>query len=310
MLRHLAFLACVALLSASALRADASDTIPKDDPQFTAYVADAFVKSYDNAAITIDPPHTIVVVVPNKFPRGTPVIAKSTSKYDTTKLHDACVQQPANCQAFIAKFLNDAYVGDQLVVNVIEGVLYRRPDLDPTKILAAVLDDWTIANIVERNHGPYRRIAVKTLGSLWVGCTPNASAAPPYLVQKDLERLDMSAEDTIALCVKNTVAILPPFAPSLRDVAPGEVGVLSGTDQSLLILAHDQWGTVAGRFDGDLIVSVPDENTLLYSRGSGPLAIQAVVDRGKAIRGQRAPIVDPAVYKWTQSGWDIVSPTK
>lgn len=307
MRRYLAFTALVALLSAPVSHADVSDMIPPDDPQFTAYVADAVSKIDDNATVTVDPPHTIVVVLPNKSPPSVSFIAKSTKKFDTTQLHDTCAKQPANCQASIAKFLNDAYVDDQITLDIFGGVLYRRPDFDTTKMMAVVLDDWTVANIVDHNNGPYRRTAAKMFDSLWVGCSIGAPALPPYLLQKDVDGLDMTAENAIALCVKNTVAMLPPFAQSLRSVAPGEVGVLRGPGQSTLIFAHDQWGIVASRFDGDLIVSIPDDNTLLYSRSSGPLAIQVVATRAKEIRGRKVPIFDPAVYKWTQSGWAIAS---
>jgi len=308
MRRYMGLVLLVAAVIGQAARADAPEAFPTDEAQFTAYVAAAFSKSFDGATVTVDSPHTVVVELPAL--RAAPVTATSTMHYDTTKLRNACIQEPTTCQALITKFLNDAYAEVRFFTNAVEVVLYRRPELDTTKILATGIDDWTVKNVVERGNGYSRRIAVKLFDNLWIGCMSNTPAAPPYLVQKDLDRLDMSAEAAVALCVKNTVATVPPFAQSLRGVAPGEVGVLSGAGESMLILAHDQWGIVANRFAGDLIVSIPDENTMLYSRGSWPLAVQAVIDRAKSIRGQRAPIIEPTVYRWTQSGWDIVYPAK
>jgi hypothetical protein len=340
MRRLLTLTALIAAMFVQVVRADVPEAIP-DDAQFAAFVGDKLVKYFDGSTFSVDAPDQIKLTLPkgflrqpvnfitvtigvndlnvnpNKFvvtvppSKSSPLSSEGPSLgIDLTRVHDACRKQPSGCSDAIAQLFNGAFVYLEKMQAALDSVNYRRPDLDRTKIAASIVTDWTVRNMVVQDQSKTRRIVTPLFGKLWVGCQPDVPAFPAYVMQKDLESLNLSADDATALCQHNTMAEQPAFGQSLRVVSPGEVGVLSSNNEAVLVLFHEQWGLLADRMNTDLILSVPDANTILYTASATPAAIRALVDRERYLRANKLPIVPPTIYRWTKTGWDIVYPEK
>jgi hypothetical protein len=126
----------------------------------------------------------------------------------------------------------------------------------------------------------------------------------------DLTSLGITTEAAIDVCDQNVRAALPPLPAIMPREKPGERPALTlehGDYYSSYILLHDDWAALARSGGGSLLVAVPDDGTVLFSRDDAQslVALSAAV-RTASQRGERP--ISTVVLRWTPAGWDVAAP--
>jgi hypothetical protein len=104
------------------------------------------------------------------------------------------------------------------------------------------------------------------------------------------------------------VAGLRPLAEVTPIVPPGQVGTITGDyAEASRLLAHDDWAALSATLGGHLLVAVPAADTLLYTKGGVPGALQTLASMARATMGTSRHPVSDEVLRWTPSGWDVVA---
>jgi hypothetical protein len=264
----------------------APDTPPTDPTGFTAYAVAQLQSKLVGWKVTSPEPLNI------RFYRDNPQRWVGSYLKD---IYEGCSKDRADCAAFVATWAD----GIAAIANPL-------PDPDRAKLWALVLPGAQFDAINKNTYWRDRPVAKNLQGNLHVVCQLDRDRPLFALQEQQLDKLGLSDDAAIALCVANTVATQPAFAEYVRDLPPHGIGTLSGPNEATLFLFHDGWGPLAARFGEALEIAIPNGDTVLYAHGADAQTANALLTRAMQEAGTSRDGPTPDIFRWTRQGWEIV----
>lgn len=153
-------------------------------------------------------------------------------------------------------------------------------------------------------------VAVPLSDGLWIICVSDLPTAIQILAPADLARLHLSRDEAIALGKQNTAATLPPLMSVVeKRLGKDRIGVVAGDPyEASRLLLHDSWAPLAKKMKGKLLVSAPASDVILYTKDTGPDAVEhlSLAAREVTLKARRA--LTNAVFRWTSDDWILALP--
>jgi len=263
--------------------------VPMEPPAFTDYVAQRFKQGLPGQEITIDGPLTLKV----KTAAGQDLQANLDNVYSF------CQRNGSRCEAAIERYSN----------GMIE--FFKQASVAPqrSQLRAIVRPAAYVDQMRKMQGGKHQPVVAPLVGDLWTACVVDFPTSVRFLHTNDLSLLGLSSETAMDLAKQNVAAALRPLASVTRDLPARGIGTITGDPyEASRLLFIDMWAPLAKRLGGKLIVSAPSAETVLYSSGNDPVAVDALKTfaRNVAARAQRP--ISLAVLQWSPAGWTQVSP--
>jgi uncharacterized protein YtpQ (UPF0354 family) len=127
------------------------------------------------------------------------------------------------------------------------------------------------------------------------------------LIDKDYEKLGLSADEVFKLGLANLRKHLKPLMQVARVTQPGQIGSFTGdVYHSSRLALHDSWAPLAQAQGGKLIVAVPATDTVLYIGDDSPLGIDALRALVKKISPRFPNPLSTELFRWNPTGWEVV----
>jgi uncharacterized protein YtpQ (UPF0354 family) len=158
-----------------------------------------------------------------------------------------------------------------------------------------------------RNATGNKIIARPFAAELWLIAVLDFPRAIRPVIDTDLKKLGIAEDEVIALGRRNLAESLRPLSSVVQPIPEKAIRYLADHPyESSRLIFHSEWAEVAKGVGGQLIVAVPEPNSLLYGNGSTLEGVDAfrtfVLD---ATRKSQSPL-SPTVFKWTPAGWEEI----
>jgi hypothetical protein len=121
-----------------------------------------------------------------------------------------------------------------------------------------------------------------------------------------LEKLGLTESAAFELGVNNTRAALPRLSHVVRPYGSSGFSYTSGNIDSSRLLMHDDWRRIAEGTTGELLIVVPDQDKILF----GVIQSASQLHRFKHAAAEATRSAErwtPSIYRWTASGWEMLS---
>ena len=153
-------------------------------------------------------------------------------------------------------------------------------------------------------------IARPVAGDLWAICVIDGPRAIEPLTTGDLPRLGLSADEAIALGTQNVAAALPPGSQVIRlPQTPDAIAYIPGHFyESSRLLLHEDWADLAQQMNGNLVVSVPVREGILYIDGKDKDSLEALKRVAEATAKDNPEAISTQLFRWVPDGWEVVEP--
>jgi hypothetical protein len=174
----------------------------------------------------------------------------------------------------------------------------------------SAIDPGTIVAIVQSaaSSPPGPVVSAPLVPGLTIVCMAGRPPAERPLTDADLPALGLTRDSALALARANVAAGLRPIASAAPVVPPGEIGTIVGDyAEGGRILVHDEWAPLSQALGGHLLVAVPAQDRLLYTKGGVPGALTTLANMARAEMAKSDRPVSDVVLRWTQTGWDVVA---
>lgn len=126
------------------------------------------------------------------------------------------------------------------------------------------------------------------------------------IVTTDLTALQLDQPTALSVCMSNSRGSLAPLASLWNPLPERGIGVIrNGDDVTGYLSAPEDWRPLAEQL-GELIVAAPSVDTVLYTRGSNVVDIDALATLAAQMHAQASVPVSTQVLRWTDRGWVTV----
>ena len=281
--------ACLCLLTAPLQARE--KPIPKDVERFTGFVGQTMAEAMPDIKVSVKGPLLLEMMVV-----GGPVSVRLNAVWDFCgRDRRACRKQIDSYVATTSAMLHEAAEIKEIrpadVRIMVRGSVY----IDDMRRVAAANAEVA---------GVFRPIA----GDLWLICVADRPHGVQALSQKDIAKLGLSEEQTIALGLKNLAAALPNLAAETRVTKLGLTFAAGDFYESSRILLHDSWAEMSRAMHGHLVVAVPATDVIIYGDGGGN-GDRAVLTAFAQVVAEKAPKpISVSLFEWTSTGWQVVTP--
>ena len=212
-------------------------------------------------------------------------------------VHAACAQGDAACDGAIRDYARSA------AAYMLEAAPVMRDQLRIVVRSQAYLDNMTarmgssLGFVVEHSAGELVNICYRDLPR---GRRP--------ILSTDLTALELEPHSALLMCKANSHNLLEPLATLWNPLPQQGIGVIrNGDDVTGYFVTSEDWQPLKEQL-GDLIVSVPSVDTLLYARGTDLIDVDALATLTRQMNSQASVPVSTQVFRLTDSGWVVVQP--
>jgi hypothetical protein len=271
------------LTAMPATSAAIADTIPKDAPGFTIYVASLLRKEASGGAVSVKGPLTLAV---------------GDLQANLDRIYEFCRHDSPGCPDAVATYVKGA------------AEAYHTATAAPTKdAVRLVVRTESYARDVQGSLGADAPALQPKpfIGGLVTLPVLDSPRSVRMLNVEDNQKLGLSADEVYQLGIANLRTSLKPLKEIVKAVHAGEIGQIAGDayDSSRLLL-HDDWATLAAAQNGILIVVAPAPDALFYLGDDSPKALDALRTLAADIARRSPRPLSSVVLRWRQSGWEIV----
>ena len=274
-------LACLLLAVATITYAQ---EVPRDESEFTDYVAKLLRKEVGTETVIVKGPLTL----------GLGEIQANLDRVFTY-----CKNNTSGCLAELERYVKGAAQ--------VHKERNTPPSRDSVRVVLRTSQYVQAAQGSIGGTGPAQiqpRPFVEGLVALPVLDTPRAIR---MLGDKDNERLGLTPQEVFDLGLENLRKSQKPLMEVAKVAGSGQIGQLVGDSfypSRLLLL--DSWAPLAKEQGGVLIVAIPATDAVLYIGEDTPVAIDVLRALVKSVQARAPNRLSGALLRWKPSGWELV----
>lgn len=266
---------------ASVSYARARGGVPKSAPAFTKFVAEFIREAMPSAKVAIAGRLRLDVETPN-----------GGHTTDLHNIYSTCRRDPDACDEDVTVF----------VAQAVE--LYKSADKRPAPdTLRIVVRPGYYLGEIRANPKRHSPIAVQIAGDYWEIVVDDRPTSIAIVDDNDLPALKLDAKGAFDRAVANTrYALQDSLAKQLG--AKCSSGILDGdtyVDSAIAFL--DLWAPAARACNGNLLISVPAAQVVLYEDGNEPRAAETLKKVADDVMAHADRPFSDAVFRWSPNGW-------
>jgi hypothetical protein len=291
-LRALSRIAIVAIFAAPFVATGQS--LPLEPTPFTSYVAERLrALALEHAQVRVD--------ITALRPLAIKLTAPSGMSVDTnlSDLYAHCAALQGRC--------GDA--AEQLAQAAFRAFGEATRPIGREMLRAMVLPAAQVHGIEEirKQRGTAAFVAKPFVGDLWIAVIEDRKPLFAIATTDTLKQLELDESAAFALALKNTRDSKAPVLERAMPLRGTYFAVLSEDDyESSRVLMHEDWAEVAKNRRGDLLVSVPASNTLIFGSARSAVQIKELRDLAvQELQKAQRPLT-AQIFRWRAEGWEVV----
>jgi uncharacterized protein YtpQ (UPF0354 family) len=275
----------IGLLSTAVADAREARGIPKSAPAFTKFVAKFIQEALPSAKVTVAGRLRLDVEAPN-----------GGHTTDLHNLYSTCQRAPDTCDEEVTAFVANAVYS------------YKEKDTGPSRgQLRIVVRPSAYVAAMRVNPKRDRPIAVPFVGDYWLIAVADHPTSIVMLDENDLAGLNLSRKDALMLAVANTRDALQKSVQ--KELSTDCRGILGGDPYTAsAALFIDYWLEAAQRCHGNMFISIPAADVVLYTDGSKPDEMKSFTAYADHVVSRAEKPFTSAVFRLTEKGWAPVPP--
>jgi hypothetical protein len=293
LIRPLNLLLAFSLLAVPAVAI--AQALPVERAEFTSYVAERMKDMRPEGL-----PVRITIVGPLAIKLGAP--SGMSVDANLSDLHSHCVALEGRCAEEAEKLVEAAFQVFGEVTRPIERDMLRVV-LRPAAWVHALSE-------AHKQNGMPPAVAKQYVGELWIILAISGPSFTRYATADTLRILKLEEPAAYDLALKNTREAKAPILERALPLRGTRFQVLTEDElEPSRLLMHAEWAEVAKARPGDLIVSVPASNTVIF--GSALTSDDIRTLRQIAINESRKAVraVSPQLFRWQKDHWEVVEDT-
>jgi uncharacterized protein YtpQ (UPF0354 family) len=211
-----------------------------------------------------------------------------------------CQRDVSTCPPATEEYL--ARAADQLAMSLV-----GEPPIDRKQLRVVVRD---VKYIEALKKAQPKLVAHPAAGTLWLVTLLDFPTASRALTDEDLAKLKLTAAAAEAAGlgnVKKQVGSVDKLTQTLPERGIGYLNPPGYYNSGLLAGAAD-WAGLAKKMKGQLVVSVPNDETVLYTDSAQPGGVAALTAITAKMFGEASRPVSTQLVQWTASGWKAYAP--
>jgi hypothetical protein len=282
----------VALLLVALCSSAAAQSIPLDKAAFTQYVADR-LKEMKPEGMQVQISITRPLAIRLSAPSGMSVDA------NLGDLHGHCSAMDGRCAEETEKLVEAAF---QVFGEVTRSIT---PDMFRVVLRSA---GWVNAlNESNKANGMPPAVAKPYVGELCMVLAISGPAFTRYATAETLNTLKLDQSVAFDIALKNTKQSKAPILERALPLRGTRFQVLAEDElEPSRLLMHAEWGEVARKRPGDLIVAVPASNLLIFGNAVSADDVRALRDVAANALRTAVRSVTPQLFRWRENGWELV----
>lgn len=265
----------------------AAQDVPRDEPSFTEFVANALRKEVGND----------VVVVKGRLTLGLGEIQANLDR-----IYRFCGADASACPAEVDRYVKGA------------AQVHRDRNAPPTResvrivIRSSKYVQAAAAAAVDKSQALalMPRPFLEGMVTLPVLDSPRTLK---MLGPKDASALGLSEQEAYELGLANLRKDLKPVMEVAKVAGKGQIGQLVGdTFHPSRMLLTDTWAPLAQAQGGVLVAAMPANDVVLYISEDTPVALDALRALVNRVLSRAPNPLSGALLRWSDSGWQLVPP--
>jgi len=264
--------------------------IPKDVDRFTAYMAKRFEAVEPTSKPTVAGPLALNVQRPD-----------GEHTLYLYRVWDICERDRRQCRKQVDEYVTDM----SAVAHELNGNL-KAADIRVVVRGAGYIEPiQQFAKDHPENAAVFRLVA----GDLWMICVRDAPHGIQMIRKAELTALGLTEDQAFALGIKNVAAALPTLEADTHVVKQMGLKFAGGNFyESSRMLMHDSWAELSKAYNGHLVVSVPNNDLLIYGNGGGNGDREVLTAFTKEVIERAPKPISASLFEWTPTGWRVVTP--
>jgi hypothetical protein len=269
-----------------------AQSIPTDKAAFTSYIADR---------LKDERPQGMPVQITVVQPLGIKLLAPSGLSIDAnlSDLHGHCVAVQGRCAEAADKLVESAFQ--------IFGELTSPIAPDMLRLVLRSASWIETLNARNQSQGLPPVIARRYVGELWAILAISGQSFTRYVGADTLGLLRLDEQAAYDRALENTKAAKAPILERAIPLRGTLFQVLSEDElEPSRLLMHSEWGRIARSRRGDLIVSVPASNALIFGHAQTGADLQSLREITENVSRSAIRSVSPQLFRWREDGWELV----
>lgn len=259
-----------------------AEQAPADPSGFTDRVAAVFAKSLPGASVTVAGPLFLKIATHDH--------GEQTAYLQN--LYGQCRTTPARCEDMIAVWV------DQISSTYGQ----KAGPLDMATLRMVVRPKGYVDQL--RHSQRQEPVAAPFIADLWMICVADLPKAIEFPPAEKFEAAGLSRDAALMVCKKNTA---DGFSPAPKPKKRDTIAVLTGDPYaSSRLLMPETWAPLLKKSHGQLLVSAPGTDMVLYTQATDNAAVDALRALTREAASHVNRVVSLAVFRWTPGGFEEV----
>ncbi len=284
MLKKFLFLV-LSLFATSAL----AQEIPIDEAGFTKSAAERVQQELPDYSVR---PGRLLTL------EGKRADGESTGQINLDRIYVFCQRDQANCDDALSQFAS----------GVGEAIREKNLPIDKSMVRLVIRPTDYVEGIRKQMGSGQAALFSRPIApGLSVLPVLDYTRTVRFVGENDLVKLGVKEDDLFEIGRQNLESTTQPFTEVAPVPVANSFGIISDEDYaSSRMIFHEEWGEIAKKVGGNLVVMIPAPDTMLYGDGSSNAGIDVLRRFARNVANQSTRPLTLSMWRWTPSGWDEV----
>ena len=269
-----------------------AQSVPLEQVEFTSYVAELLrttAPEHIKVQVTVVRPLAVTLSAPS----GVAVEA------NLMPLHSHCVAMQGRCFDAAEKMIQAAFQVFGEATRPIERDMLR-PVLRTRAYVESLRE-------LHSKRGMPSLLAKPYVGELWIVLAIKGSALIRMATSDTLQQLGLDESAAFELALQNIRDTKAPVLERAQPLRGTRFNIIAedGYEASRLLM-HDEWSAVARSRAGDLIVSVPASDAVIFGLVRDRDDIKALREIVASQARRTLVPISPQIFRWRPDGWELL----